>query len=514
MVGFAPAGVFSPTPDAIKLTDVGLALVSLLIARIVVLASRIEWVLSRSASLRGVGYAKARTGEAGERGEQLAPSVALPHVRGVLAEKDALSPRTAADHTAGRLRTLSIETDSACGSDDWRLSEAADHVRAELASGCPPRRPPAPTRAYTDSANPPLDVEALDMPSLDARKAQLPLRRTATVGGEVAGVISPLKRRSSRGAVLHSAAPLPGPGSPAVSRMQAELEALDVLPLTTADEAPLLTRMRIELCADLLTMPSHDDVCGDIRLLRFLRGYAHSVHEACAAYRAMLHTRRQHDVERIRAQVLAQPLVAEEMPHGALIAPLYPMQLNCGLSHRGHLVSVDPIGAIKLRRLMVEVGPSKLFEFLIGVSELRQIIMDELSVETGKLVQSVQVKDLHGLGLAALREPSAIKTLQEIITTCTSMYPESLATLYIINAPFFFPMAWSVVSTFVSERTKKKIHVLGTDYAQVLREDVGAGVLDVIEQLHALSAQGDGRQITSDSPSMRAKQRDSSPVLS
>jgi hypothetical protein len=154
----------------------------------------------------------------------------------------------------------------------------------------------------------------------------------------------------------------------------------------------------------------------------------------------MLATRKQHDVESIRQKVLTSLLCAEDMPYGSSIYPLYPIQLNCGLSVRGHLVSIDPIGSIQLSALMERVGPEKLFEFMIGVSELRQIIMDEMSVETGMLVQSVQIKDLHGLGLGAFRDARAISTLQEIISICTSMYPESLSTLYIVNAPFFFPM--------------------------------------------------------------------------
>jgi hypothetical protein len=295
-------------------------------------------------------------------------------------------------------------------------------------------------------------------------------------------------------------------------------------------------RRRIELSGDLADFPQHDDLSGDIRLLRFLRGYGHSVTQACAAYRAMLATRKQHDVERIRAQVLTRPLCAEEMPHGREIYPMYPIQLSCGVSRAGHLVSIDPLGALQLVQLIDELGPDKLFEFMIGQAELRQIIMDEMSATSGALVQSVQIKDLHGLSLSAFRDPRAMQTLQSIISTCTDMYPESLATLYIINAPFFFPVvrtlppraragargvargphpgeprcalgsrnsldtslapvyrlrsracfaqAWSIVSTFVSERTKKKIHVLGTDYAQTLADDVGPRTLEILAQLH------------------------------
>lgn len=104
------------------------------------------------------------------------------------------------------------------------------------------------------------------------------------------------------------------------------------------------------------------------------------------------------------------------------------------------------------------------------------------------LVQSVQIKDLHGMGMWMLRDASAVSTVQQIISTCTSMYPESLATLYFINAPFFFPMVWSVISNFLNERTKKKVHVLGTDYEEVLLKDVDPSVLQTLRQLHGNAA--------------------------
>jgi len=87
------------------------------------------------------------------------------------------------------------------------------------------------------------------------------------------------------------------------------------------------------------------------------------------------------------------------------------------------------------------------------------------------------------MGMWMLRDASAVSTVQQIISTCTSMYPESLATLYFINAPFFFPMLWGVISNFLNERTKKKIHVLGTDYEEVLLRDVDPSVLQILRVL-------------------------------
>jgi len=428
-IGGAPLG----------LTDIFLAVITCLILRIIYLVFRIERVCQ----------AKGRR-------------MPLPLVKGVMTSADALNPEEERRKT---------------GDND-------DSARTRYA------------RAHT------LDSDAL------AQCLQTPpLRRSITLGTiERAAVERELvesrrvampKRRSSRGSLLTQSQPerianLPSPKATSEGEPEADpemppdlgLESLDVLPLTTPEEAPLLIRMRIELAADLETCPQYDDVTGDIRLLRFLRGYKHSVSQACIAYRAMLATRMQHDVDAIRRQVLARSLSAEDMPHGAEIYPFYPIQLDCGQSKHGHLVSVDPVGQLRLREVMREVGPEKMFEFMIGVSELRQIIMDEVSVESGHLVQSVQVKDLHGLSMSMLKDPKAVSTLQAIISTCTSMYPESLACVYIINAPFFFPMVWTVISRFINERTQRKVRVLGRDYEETLREEISDDVVQVIRDLH------------------------------
>jgi hypothetical protein len=40
-------------------------------------------------------------------------------------------------------------------------------------------------------------------------------------------------------------------------------------------------------------------------------------------------------------------------------------------------------------------------------------------------------------------------------------YPEHLGTMYIINTPLIFSAIWSVVTSMLEERTRKKITVLG-----------------------------------------------------
>jgi len=49
-------------------------------------------------------------------------------------------------------------------------------------------------------------------------------------------------------------------------------------------------------------------------------------------------------------------------------------------------------------------------------------------------------------------------------------YPEIMGNMYIVNAPMFFTGVWAVVKGFIDEKTRKKIHILGTKYHKELNE--------------------------------------------
>jgi hypothetical protein len=52
------------------------------------------------------------------------------------------------------------------------------------------------------------------------------------------------------------------------------------------------------------------------------------------------------------------------------------------------------------------------------------------------------------------------------------MYPENMAKMYIINAPWLFTAIFKIVRTWLDERTREKISVEGKDYLKVLLKDI------------------------------------------
>jgi hypothetical protein len=53
-------------------------------------------------------------------------------------------------------------------------------------------------------------------------------------------------------------------------------------------------------------------------------------------------------------------------------------------------------------------------------------------------------------------------------------YPETLGMLFVVNAPWVFKAAFAVFKPFLSEFTVKKMHVLGSDYREVLLRHIDA----------------------------------------
>ena len=70
----------------------------------------------------------------------------------------------------------------------------------------------------------------------------------------------------------------------------------------------------------------------------------------------------------------------------------------------------------------------------------------------------VGIIDLDGCGFfsfdAKLRE-----VVLGVIKLCGELFPETLGTCFIINAPFAFKAAWSIISPFVDPKTVQKIRI-------------------------------------------------------
>ena len=56
-------------------------------------------------------------------------------------------------------------------------------------------------------------------------------------------------------------------------------------------------------------------------------------------------------------------------------------------------------------------------------------------------------------------------------------YPEIMGNLFVVNAPFLFAGVWSIVKSFLDERTRAKIKIIGGGFKSTLLEFVDADSL-------------------------------------
>ena len=94
---------------------------------------------------------------------------------------------------------------------------------------------------------------------------------------------------------------------------------------------------------------------------------------------------------------------------------------------------------------------------------------------TGKRVTTlVNIIDIAKVGLGARKMLKIFATTSYIDQ---NFYPEELGCMYLINAPSFFPVLYSICKGFLSQKTQEKIRILGSNYAPVLVEELGADCL-------------------------------------
>ncbi len=85
------------------------------------------------------------------------------------------------------------------------------------------------------------------------------------------------------------------------------------------------------------------------------------------------------------------------------------------------------------------------------------------SRKSGCLLETCcSIMDLKGVGVTKI--PSVYGYVKQASAISQNYYPERLGKLYLINAPWGFSSAFSVVKGFLDPVTVNKIHVLGSGY--------------------------------------------------
>ncbi|NXV21288.1 S14L2 protein, partial [Cepphus grylle] len=142
----------------------------------------------------------------------------------------------------------------------------------------------------------------------------------------------------------------------------------------------------------------------------------------------------------------------------------------CGYDREGSPIWYEIIGPLDAKGLLFSASKQDLLKNKFRDCEVLRHECEKQSQKLGKKIEMVlMVYDCEGLGLKHLWKP-AVETYGELLSMFEENYPESLKCLFIVKAPKIFPVAYNLVKHFLSEDTRKKVVVLGSNWKEVLQK--------------------------------------------
>ncbi len=230
------------------------------------------------------------------------------------------------------------------------------------------------------------------------------------------------------------------------------------------------------------------DVVSDIRLARFINAFDGDLDMAAKAFRKMLEWRRTENVDELRNGIKVDSLEQKSFPHWEVVRSLedHGPWYNSGKCHKGDLVHLEVIGNIDPTLQIETVNEERILQHQIGFFETRANVLDEMSKEQGRLVRTIQLRDLSKFGAHLLSHSKALGVLQRIMKAGSSNYPESTRTAIFINTPMSFYVVWQGVSVVLREKTRKKVKFLKNDYHRELVTLVQPRIIHRLEKLSTL----------------------------
>uniref|UniRef100_A0A8C4JVZ1 SEC14 like lipid binding 2 n=2 Tax=Dromaius novaehollandiae TaxID=8790 RepID=A0A8C4JVZ1_DRONO len=213
-------------------------------------------------------------------------------------------------------------------------------------------------------------------------------------------------------------------------------------------------RFRENLKDVLPCLPSQDDYF----LLKWLRARCFDLPKSEAMLRKHVEVRKRMDAENILAW--EPPEVIRKYMSGGM----------CGYDREGCPIWYDIIGPLDAKGLLFSASKQDLLKNKFRDCEVLRRECEKQSQKLGRKIEVVlMVYDCEGLGLKHLWKP-AVDTYGELLSMFEENYPESLKRLFIVKAPKIFPVAYNLIKHFLSEDTRKKVVVLGSNWKEVLQK--------------------------------------------
>jgi len=221
----------------------------------------------------------------------------------------------------------------------------------------------------------------------------------------------------------------------------------------------VLSKFRERVKAMGCTNPNYNDVY----LLRFLRARKFDLEKTTDMWKNYITWRREKKVDEVAKYDFPELNEAKEhYPHAWFRTDKI-----------GRPMYIERPGKIVLEKLNKVMTNERLEQhFIHDYERLMNEIFPACSKAAGKSISTTcYILDLKGVS-ARMMCPKIWELLKIATKIGQDYYPEILGTMYIINTPMFFHGAWQLIKGFLDEKTRKKVHLLGSNYKKELLQCV------------------------------------------
>lgn len=139
-------------------------------------------------------------------------------------------------------------------------------------------------------------------------------------------------------------------------------------------------------------------------------------------------------------------------------------EVKLNFAQDGRPVYFEQLGKIDLAEInKITTAERMLQNLVVEYEKLVDPRLPACSRKAGQLLETCcSVMDLKGVGISKIS--SVYSYVKSASAISQNYYPERLGKLYLINAPWGFASAFSVVKGFLDPVTVQKIHILGAGY--------------------------------------------------